>query len=410
MAFGRARQSSEGRAMQVLPFGNWDSGYSSASGRQVTPTSAEQLLTVFGCVQFISDTVATLPRGVFTDSPDQTPVKSPPAWFKQPNPNTSMTEMIGQLMWSLLINGTAFCPYTIDGSFRTAGFNCLDPSQVEVREEPPGSGQVKKFLNGKLLPQNVKQINGLMHPAALRGISPIEAARQSISIGLEAQDFAARFYNNGAHLSGVITSPRDFTRDQARDLLDKFGRDHSGGNAHKPGLLDGGAAWQPLSVSPAEAQFLESRKYQAAEIAGQMFLLDPTMLGIEINTRNLTYANLEQRGIHFVTFTLLRWLVRLEEFLTDLLPAPQYMKFNVAGLMRADLKTRYEAHQIALGGPQGTGKAWLTVEEVRDIEDLGPEPAELKKQNAADPPPTVTTAPTFPPPPPNGKKPVPVSN
>src|SRR6185369_6215938 len=240
-----------------------------------------------------------------------------------------------------------------------------------------------------------------------RGLSPIEAARQSISIGLEAQDFAARFYNNGAHLSGVITSPRDFTREQARDLLDKFGRDHSGANAHKPGLLDGGAEWQPLSVSPAEAQFLESRKYQAAEIAGQMFLLDPTMLGIEINSRNLTYANLEQRGIHFVTFTLLRWLVRLEEFLTDLLPAPQYMKFNVAGLMRADLKTRYEAHQIALGGPQGSGKAWLTIEEVRDIEDLGPVPPELENQDV---PPVIPQA-TFPPAPNpmNGKQPMPVN-
>ncbi len=384
--FGRvdsASQVSEDRALQVMPWGDWGGSYGTSSGRAVSQESASQVLTVFGCAQLLADTVATLPRGVFTDTPAPKPVTNPPAWFKKPNAYDSMTDLVGQMMWSFLFDGNLFAPYTVDASFRTNGIRVMNPRSVDIREE---NGIRRPYVDGKVYTGNLKHVKGLGPPGAVRGLSPVEAARQSISIAAEAEDFAARFYNNGAHLSGVITAPRDLTLPQARDMIDKFGRDHSGANAHKPGILDGGATWTPISITPEQAQFLESRQYQSAEIAGKMFLLDPSMLGIPITTNTLTYANLEQRGIHFVTFTLLRWLVRLEEFFTDLLPAPQYMKFNVAGLMRADLKTRYEAHQIALGGPQGTGKAWMTVEEVRDIEDLGPEPADLKLMNEKPPP------------------------
>lgn len=392
--FGRIDKTppaSEERALQVTPWGDWGGSYSTGSGRAVTPRSSEQLLAVYGCAQLISDTIATLPRQVFSDSPDRTPVSSPPPWFKQPNEYNNMTELVAQAMWSFLFDGNVFLGYGVDRSLRVNELTILDPTRVDIRYEPPGSAQVRTYVDGKLFTGRMKHVKGLTRPGALRGISPVEAARQSISIGLEAQDFASRFYRNGAHLSGVIESPRDFTLPQAKDLLDKFGRDHSGDRSHKPGLLDGDAKWRPISITPEQAQFLESRKYQSSEIAGQMFLLDPTLLGIPVDTHNLTYANLEQRGIHMVTFTLLRWLVRLEELFSDLLPANQYMKFNVNGLMRADLKTRAEVHQMALGGPLGTGQRWMTVEEVRKLEELGPEPAELKKANA------MTAAPTQPP-------------
>ncbi len=380
MAFGRTSRAvemgSETRALQVMPWGPWGPGSVSATGRQVSPQSASQLLTVFGCAQLIADTIATLPRGVFTDTPEKTELDNVPPWFKKPNPTTTMSEYVGQCVWSLLMDGNIFAPYSLDAAFRTNGLSILDPTQVVLRADNPD--RIVPWVNGKRFVGNLKHVKGLTQPGALRGINPIEAARQSISIALEAQDFAARFYNNGAHLSGVITTPQHMDQENAKALLDKFGRDHSGTNAHKPGLLDAGATWQPISITPEQAQFLETRRYQDADIAGKLFLLDPTLLGIPVSISE-TYANLEQRGIHLVTYTLLRWMVRLEDFFTDLLPAGQYMKFNVNGLMRADLLTRYQAHQMALGGPRGEGVRWMTVEEVREIEELEGMPAELKK-------------------------------
>ncbi len=384
MAFGRTSRAvdtgSETRALQVMPWGPWGPGSVSATGRQVSPQSASQLLTVFGCAQLIGDTIATLPRGVFTDTPEKTELDNVPPWFKKPNPTTTMSEYVGQCVWSLLMDGNIFAPYSLDAAFRTNGLSILDPTQVVLRADNPD--RIVPWVNGKRFVGNLKHVKGLTQPGALRGINPIEAARQSISIALEAQDFAARFYNNGAHLSGVITTPQHMDQENAKALLDKFGRDHSGTNAHKPGLLDAGATWQPISITPEQAQFLETRRYQDADIAGKLFLLDPTLLGIPVSISE-TYANLEQRGIHLITYTLLRWMVRLEDFFTDLLPAGQYMKFNVNGLLRADLLTRYQAHQMALGGPRGEGVRWMTVEEVREIEELEGMPAELKKDFVA---------------------------
>jgi HK97 family phage portal protein len=115
-----------------------------------------------------------------------------------------------------------------------------------------------------------------------------------------------------------------------------------------------------------QAQFLATRKFTSAEIAGQMFMIDPTELGIGIEGSSLTYANLEQRNTRFVRVTLLPWIVRLEKALSDLLAQPRYVKFNLGALLRGDLQTRYAAYAV------GIGAGFLEPNEARDWEDLPP--------------------------------------
>jgi HK97 family phage portal protein len=202
----------------------------------------------------------------------------------------------------------------------------------------------------------------------VKGINPISAARHALGLGLAAQEFGSKFFSNGAHLSGVIQVPGEMTPEQARVIAQKWGRDHSGvKNAHIPGVLSGGAEWKPIAIAPDDAQFLQTRQFSAAEIAGQMFFVDPTLLGIAQSSTSLTYANLEQRGIHLTTFTLLPWIVRLERLFSALLPKAQFVKLNVGGLQRADMKTRYEAYAIGTGGAP-----FLTQNEPREKEDLPP--------------------------------------
>lgn len=384
----RAEPEPESRALQVTPWGNWGTLYQSSAGIDVNTDSSLALLTVYGASALIADTIATLPRDVFRNRADGSPENvNSPRWLEQPNSSTDIVEFVTQSMLSLLLDGNAYWAYSLDNSFVTTSLRCLDPSVITVRDD--GNGPVY-FLNGSQYRGRLLHVKGITRPGQLKGLSPVEAARQSIGVGLAAQEFAGNFYKNGTTVSGVIQTPGPLTVDGARRLKDNWSRAHGGvGNAHLPGVLDNGATWQQVSVTPEQAQFLESREYQAAEICAQMFLLDPSMLGIAINRgQNLTYANLEQRGIHLVQFTLMRWIIRLERAFTFLLPKPQYMKFNVNALMRADLLTRYQAYRIA-----NPTAPFLEVDEIREKEDLPPMPEPIAAPTLVVPSTNGTTMP-----------------
>lgn len=367
----RGAPQDEQRAMQVTPWGDWGNSYGTAAGVNVSTDSALQLLTVYGATTLISDTIAMLPRDVFRDLPNGSheEIATTPRWLEKPNATTDIVEFLTQTLSSLLLEGNAYWAYATDRSFVTNEVRCLNPCVVEPHAE---SGRVVYYVNGDRYPSPILHIKGVTRPDSLKGLSPVEAARQSIGIGLAVQEFAGNFYKNGTTVSGVIKVPGTLSPDQARDLKENWSRGHGGvANAHLPGVITNGGEWQQISVTPEQAQFLESRKFQAGEIAAQMFLLDPTMLGIPVDTgSSLTYANLEQRGIHLVQFTLMRWIVRLERAISFLLPRPQYLKFNVDALQRADLKTRYDAYRVALGA----NVPFIEVDEAREKEDLPPMP------------------------------------
>ena len=374
--FKRSASAPEERAL--MPFGPWmNLGGSSAAGVYVSPNNATQLLAVHGCVALITDTIATLPLCIYRDLPDGTheEVDARPAWVKKPNANITFVEFVSQTLISLLLEGNAYWIYSVDGNGMPSEMHCVDPTIVDVRPATNDLTAPAEYrINGKVYRGNLKHVKGMVRPGALKGLSPIEDARQSIGLGLAAQEFAARFYSNGASLSGVIETQTDLTLDQARSLVQKFGGDHAGlRNAHKPGLLDNGATWKPLSVTPEQAQFLESRQFQTAEIAGQLFLIDPAWFGMATTTKSaLTYSNRQQLGEHLVAFTLQRWLVRVESAISELLPQPQYGKFNVDELKRGDLAARAAYYTAALNPQSG----WMERDEVRELEDLGPSPDE----------------------------------
>jgi len=399
----------EERSQQVFPWGPWGDTYSqSTAGVNVSPDSALQLLTVFGCVSLISDTIATLPRHVYRDVGEDamTEVTNTPRWFENPNPNTDIIEFITQSCTSLLLDGNCYWAYGIDRNGLATELYVLDPTKVDVRErgrvlgDAPSIGNgrvVEYFVNGNRFAGRMLHIKGITRPGSLKGMSPVEAARQSIGLGLATQAFAASFYQNGITPSGLVSTDADLTQDQAREIAQALSRTHAGAkSSHLPLVLDNGATWTQLSVTPEQAQFLATREFQAGEICAQMFLVDPSMLGIAINRgQNLTYANLADRGTHLVQYTLMRWLVRLERAFSTLLPKPHYMKFNVDGIQRADLAARTTAYRTALG----SNVPWMSVNEVRDLEEMPPIPGQDSLAEPAQPP--AQTNP-FMPQPPNG--------
>lgn len=317
------------------------------SGANVTNESSMQLLTVYGCVRLISDAIATLPIDVYRRdaSGDQIEV-SPPYWLTAPKAGLDRVAWLTQILTSLLIDGNAYIAVLYDAAGRIVSLDPLDPATVDVRLE---DSRRVYYVNGQRATVQIVHVTGMMWPGALKGMSPVEAARQSIGIGMSTQEFAAKFFDQGATMSGVIEVPGELNPTLARDLAKQWSRFHGGAKkAHLPGVLQGGATWKTTGVTNEQAQFLETRKFTAAEIAGQMFLVDPSDLGIPGDKgSSITYANLEQRNTRRVQVTFLPWIIRIENALSALLAQPRYVKFNVNGLLRGDLKTRYETYALA---------------------------------------------------------------
>jgi phage portal protein BeeE len=133
----------------------------------------------------------------------------------------------------------------------------------------------------------------------------------------------------------------------------------------EPVVLGKGWKWQQISIAPEESQFLQTNKYTEAQCAR---IYGPGMaevLGYETGN-TMTYANVEQRDIHLLTYALDKWLVKIEKILSGMLPGPRFVRIDRAALLRTDLLTRYKAHAIGIAG------RFLAPSQVRTIEDMPP--------------------------------------
>lgn len=352
---------------QATDWGDWP-GDVPAGSNNVTPTSALQLLTVYGCVRMISDGVSTLPLDAFREGADGERLEVPkPTWLREPTVDLDFTEWCTQVLASLLLHGNAYLVVLRNDTNSIVELVPLDPCKVRVERDSRG----RKFyrINGVVFTGEITHIKGVMMPGSDVGYSPIEAARLSIGLGLSAQRYGSDAFERDLNMPGVIEMPRKALPESMRAIADNWRRKRNKGGRGLPGVLDDGATWRPTGVTNEQAQFLQTRRYTAAEIAGQLFLLDPSELGIGVEGSSMTYANLAQRDTRRVTVSYLPWIIRIEKALSRLLANPRYVKFNVQGLLRGDIKTMYESFFIGTAGA-----AFLDVDEVRAWLELPPMP------------------------------------
>lgn len=360
----------------LTTWGDWSGDAKETwSGANVSHTSALQLLTVFGCVQFIANGIATLPVDAFRRGPaGSEPIKTP-ALVARPTSDLDFTGWATQALSSLLVAGNFYC-YLGRRNGRLAELTPLDPTTVSVRRE---RGRKVFVVNGEEFSTlEIGHVPGIMWAGSDVGLSPLEAARQTIGQGMSAQEYAARFFAQDSTPGGVIEVPGEMTPEKTREMARAWQKKHAGkGKAGLPGVLQGGATWKPTAVTNEQAQFLESRKFTATEIAGEMFLIDPTELGLPVDGTSLTYANIEQRNTRKVQVTFLPWITRLESFLSSQLAESEYVKLNVNGLLRGDLSARFSSYQVA------SQIGLLTVDEMRALEDFPALSARDRKEQRA---------------------------
>ena len=357
----------------------------SSSGKNVNERSAMQMTAVYSCVRILSEAVASLPLHVYkynSDGGKEKAVKHPLYFLLHDEPNPEMTSFVFRetLMTHLLLWGNAYAQIIRNGKGEIIALYPLMPNRMTVDRDEKGqlyyqyntSKDDAPTMKGSMVnlkPSDVLHIPGLGFDG-LVGYSPIAMAKNAIGMAIACEEYGAKFFANGATPGGILEHPGTVKDPQRvrESWTSAFG---GSSNANKVAVLEEGMKYTPISISPEQAQFLETRKFQINEIA-RIFRVPPHMVG---DLEKSSFSNIEQQSLEFVKYTLDLWVARWEQaivrslFSTD--EKTQYfVKFNVDGLLRGDYQSRMNGYAI------GRQNGWMSANDIRELENLDRIPEE----------------------------------
>lgn len=327
--------------------------------------SSLQKVAVWAAVNLQASIVSTLPIDVFQGKGQARKEVPKPKVMEDPaGDGYGVEDWTYQYLQSLLLRGNTYGKEAARDRLGT-------PTQVVLYhpDEVQGWRDTKSGLpqwragGVKVEPEDMWHRRAFPVPGRLLGLSPVEQHARTIGLGLAALRFGVQWFQDGAHPSGMLTNDQALDPKQAKTAKERFMAALSG--TREPLVLGQGWKYQALSVAANESQFLETQKYTSADCARIYGPGMPEILGYETGG-SMTYANVEQRSLDLLKYTLNPWLIRTERMWTSLLPDGQYAKYNRDALLETDLLTRYRAHSIALRNQ------FKTVDEVRNDEDMGP--------------------------------------
>lgn len=351
-------------------------GARSDAGIHVTPETAMRFSTVYRCVALIAGTIAAMPLHTYRRGQDghRSPYDSP--LLRDPHPDQTPYELWEYLISSDLLWGNASAWKTRDASGRIAQLWPLLPSDVNIERTRPTtanpSGKVFEVIDPPSGSQRAFTRDEVFHIPALsmdgyKGLSPIQhVARQSVGIGLAAERFGARMFSRGALLQGILRTEQKLKEPDAQRLQDRWRQRTSGDSAQWDiPVLDAGATFQPIGLPPADAQYIEVRKFQVDDVA-RVYGIPPHLVG-SVEKSTSWGSGIEQQNIGLVVYTLRQWTTRIEQRVTkELLPAGAYAKFSMDALLRGDARSRAEFYTKLRNAGAITGS------EIRSLEDFEP--------------------------------------
>lgn len=372
-AFGERRGAGGSDPWQIPAPGD-ARGLLSSAGTAVSTESAMSQITFYRGVQILCDAVSGLPiRAVRQDADGhRTPVRNTPDAITKPFVAFNLREGLSQIVSSMAIRGNAYLAavaWSDDYRLVPSQWRILHPDQVVVRFGADGERQYT--VNGQLWTHQMMHLAGFMLPGAVKGAGIIEYTRNALGLGLALDDVAGEFFRNGVMSTGVIGVDATLTPDDAKAIAEQFKQNHSGvRRAHLPVVMGGGAKYTPISLTPEDAQFIESRQFHAGQMA-TLLGIPPHMLGLIEKTTSWG-TGIEVQGRAFIDYTLQSYIRPIESMFTSWLSRGVYAEVETDALTRATTKERYEHYQLALG--QGNGVGFMNVDEIRDREGLPPLP------------------------------------
>lgn len=341
----------------------------------VTPESAQTLSTFRACLKCLADPIASLPIVVYRRRADGSKERldaHPIADLLRGQFTDRLTATVGRgtMQWHLAMHSNAYAEIQDGGMAQPVGLRPLHPDHVRAEQTPSGS-VVYKVREPNAGERTIHEENMFhlrvwpLDPMGVCGVPMLAHARDVIGKALALQMYASRYFANDAQTGGIIEYPQTFkTPTDRRSFLAAWRAAAIGMFRHRDRILENGAKYNRFQVNNEHAQFLETEK-QCAVAMCQLFLVPPHKVGL---LDKATFSNIEQQSLEFVTQTLLPWLVAWEQAIKAqlILEDDVFLEFNVAGLLRGDLKARYEAYAI------GRNWGWLSVNDVRAWENMNP--------------------------------------
>lgn len=351
----------------------------SAAGKIVTERNSMQVTAVYACVRVITESMASLPIHLYrynkTGGKDKAVYH--PLYFllqNEPNPEMSAFSFYEAMTANILLWGNAYAQIIRNGRGEILALYPLMAERMTVdRMESTGeiyykynktSGDANAVSDQVYLRSyEVLHIPGLGFDGLI-GYSPIMMAKNAIGLGMAAEEYGSKLYENGATPSGILTHPGVIKEPEKvrRAWHAAYGGSSKAG---KTAVLEEGMTYTPISINPVEAQFLETRKFQMNDIA-RIFRVPPHMIG---DLEKSSFSNIEQQSLEFVKYTMNPWVTRWEQSLRRSLLSRsekrEYtIKFNLEGLLRGDYKSRMDGYAI------GRQNGWMSANDIRQLEDL----------------------------------------
>lgn len=312
------------------------------AGVQVGEYSALGLSAVHRAVSLISSTVASLPLKTLREV-DGVRTRVPSLLDNPGGPNgPTRFEWVETVMLHLLLHGNAFLLHVRNGAGTLAALEPIHPLCVNVAWETTSSGSRtgRKVFEVTLddgTRRTLTEAQMTHIPAmsldGLRGVSPIWIARNSLGTAIAGDNAAAKLFANGALYSGLVSSDDDISEEEAVTIKTSLNKDAGGWqNANELLVVNRKLKFTPWTMSMEDAQFLQSRQFQIEEIARWFGVPPHLLMQTEKQTSWGTGVAEQNRGL--ARYTLTSYTSRIEQRLSRLLPAPRFVEFDFAGLLK----------------------------------------------------------------------------
>lgn len=362
--------SSDSRLIDLL------GGFRSATGYAINEESAMRVSAVYACVRLIASAIATLPLHIYERTNETRREIDSPLWYllnESPHGRWTAASMWEWVIKCNCLRGDAFIVLIRNGAGNVVEMRPLHPNMVRVNRN---GDRLDYYVHEYDRYYGVEQENMLHIPGfGFDGVSSqsvIEnAAFQSIGVALATDEYSGKFFSNGAMTKHLITTEKALTQEQIDSLKRGYAERYAGtDNSGKPMVLTEGLKLTELSMTAADAELLDSRKFNVIDIA-RAFGVPPHMIGAQETTSSWG-SGVEQMSIGFVKYTLKPYLNRITDEVNRKIfkSARYYIEFELNDLIKGDSKAESDALRQALGGSQGIG--WMTPNEVRKLKNLPP--------------------------------------
>ena len=331
------------------------------SGVNVTEQSALAISTVYACVYKIASTISSLGLEIYVrDGRNVEIANQHPAYnliTSEPNEYQNAYDFWENVMASALMYG---CGYAIiERNARGYAERLVPVSYYDVDVKQVDGERVFVIRDyGAVTQDNMLEISNMNR------MSPIRLHRENMGLAKAAQDFGSEYFGQKGQMTGVLASDQPLRKEQMDVIQNSWNQ--SAMNAGTK-LLPFGFKYQRITITPDEAQFIETRKFQAEEIC-RIYSVPPSLVQLETQT---TFNNVEQQNLQFARHTISPWAKRIEQEIDRKLiqsfERPDiYSKFSMDDLYRGDLAARTNYYQQMLQS------GVVSINEVRRKENMNP--------------------------------------